>query len=122
MSKYNAEFPFAVAYPPQRMTDILAKWISKKGVKQAHIAKTEKYAHVTFFNGRVETKFENGDRHLISSPKVAIYDFQPHMGAQEVADNVAGVVRAKEHEFIMCNFAPPDMVRWPSPHREPALT
>jgi 2,3-bisphosphoglycerate-independent phosphoglycerate mutase len=112
MSRYNAEFPFPVAYPPQRMTDVLAEWLSKKDLKQAHIAETEKYAHVTFFfNGGVEKQFENEERHLIASPKVATYDLQPQMSAQEVADKVAKVVEAKEHEFIMCNFAPPDMVR-----------
>lgn len=111
MSRYNAEFPFPVAYPPQPMTDVLAEWISKKGLKQAHIAETEKYAHVTFFfNGGAEKQFENEERHLIPSPKVATYDLQPHMSAQEVADKVAEVVKAKEHEFVMCNFAPPDMV------------
>ena len=112
MSRYNAEFPFPVAYPPQRMTDVLAEWISKKGLKQAHIAETEKYAHVTFFfNGGAEKQFENEERHLIASPKVATYDLQPHMSAQEVADKVAEVVRTEKHEFVMCNFAPPDMVR-----------
>jgi len=94
------------------MTDVLAEWLSKKDLKQAHIAETEKYAHVTFFfNGGVEKQFENEERHLIASPRVATYDLQPKMSAQEVADKVAEVVKAKEHEFIMCNFAPPDMVR-----------
>lgn len=94
------------------MTDVLAEWLSKKGIKQAHIAETEKYAHVTFFfNGGVERQFENEERHLVSSPKVATYDLQPDMSAQEVADKVAEVVKAKEKEFVMCNFAPPDMVR-----------
>lgn len=111
MSRYNADFPFPVAYPPQRMTDVLAEWIAKKGLKQAHIAETEKYAHVTFFfNGGVEKQFENEERHLIASPKVATYDLQPHMSAQEVADKVAEVVKSKKQEFVMCNFAPPDMV------------
>lgn len=117
MARYNAEFPFSVAYPPQRMTDVLAEWLSKKGLKQAHIAETEKYAHVTFFfNGGVEKQFENEERHLIPSPKVATYDLQPHMSVQEVADKVADVVSTKEHEFVMCNFAPPDMVRSSLPH------
>ena len=112
MSRYNAEFPFSVAYPPQRMTDVLAEWLSKKGLKQAHIAETEKYAHVTFFfNGGIEKQFENEERHLIASPKVATYDLQPKMSAQEVADKVAEVVKTKEIDFVMCNFAPPDMVR-----------
>jgi 2,3-bisphosphoglycerate-independent phosphoglycerate mutase len=73
---------------------------------------TEKYAHVTFFfNGGIEKQFKGEERHLIESPKVATYDKLPKMSVQGVADQVAEVVRAKEHEFIMCNFAPPDMVR-----------
>ncbi|KAI0275453.1 cofactor-independent phosphoglycerate mutase [Gloeopeniophorella convolvens] len=111
MSRYNAEFPFAVAYPPQAMTNVLAEWLAKKGLKQAHIAETEKYAHVTFFfNGGVEKQFEAEERHMIASPKVATYDKQPSMSVQGVADKVAEVLRAKTHEFVMCNFAPPDMV------------
>jgi len=111
MSRYNASFPFAVAYPPQPMTNVLAEWLAKHDIKQAHIAETEKYAHVTFFfNGGVEKQFENEERYLIDSPKVATYDLQPKMSVAGVADRVAEVVRAAKHEFIMCNFAPPDMV------------
>ena len=111
MSRYNAEFPFPVAFPPQAMTNVLAEWLSKEGVSQAHIAETEKYAHVTFFfNGGVEKQFPSEERYLIASPKVATYDLQPEMSVQEVADKVAEVVASKKHEFVMCNFAPPDMV------------
>jgi 2,3-bisphosphoglycerate-independent phosphoglycerate mutase len=63
-----------------------------------------------FFNGRVEKQFEAEDRHMIPSPKVATYDKDPKMSVQGVADKVADVLRAGEHEFVMCNFAPPDMV------------
>ena len=47
---------------------------------------------------------------MIPSPKVATYDKQPEMSVQGVADKVAEVVKSSEYEFIMCNFAPPDMV------------
>ncbi|CCA67848.1 probable phosphoglyceromutase [Serendipita indica DSM 11827] len=111
MSRYNTEFPFPIAFPPQGMSDVLAEWISSKGLKQAHIAETEKYAHVTFFfNGGVEKQFEQEERFLINSPKVATYDLQPQMSAPEVAEKVAEVVKTKEYDFVMCNFAPPDMV------------
>ena len=111
MSRYNAEFPFPVVFPPQEMTNVLAEWLSKQGLSQAHIAETEKYAHVTFFfNGGVEKQFPLEERYLIASPKVATYDLQPQMSVQEVADKVAEVVASKEYEFVMCNFAPPDMV------------
>jgi len=111
MSRYNAEFPFAVAFPPQAMTNVLAEWLAKQGVKQAHIAETEKYAHVTFFfNGGVEKQFDQETRHMIPSPKVATYDKQPEMSAQGVADKVAEVLASGKEDFVMCNFAPPDMV------------
>lgn len=75
------------------------------------IAETEKYAHVTFFfNGGVEKQFEGEERHMIPSPKVATYDKQPEMSVQGVADKVAEVVKTNEYDFVMCNFAPPDMV------------
>ena len=75
------------------------------------MAETEKYAHVTFFfNGGVEKQFEHEERHMIPSPKVATYDKEPKMSVHGVAEKVAEVVRAGEHEFVMCNFAPPDMV------------
>ncbi|KAJ7624536.1 phosphoglycerate mutase [Roridomyces roridus] len=111
MSRYNSEYPFAVAFPPQAMTNVLAEWLAAKGKKQAHIAETEKYAHVTFFfNGGVEAQFTDEERHMIASPKVATYDLQPEMAVQAVADKVAEVVKADTHDFVMCNFAPPDMV------------
>merc|ERR1712225_163235 len=111
MSTYNAEFPFDVAFPPQRMTNVMAEWLAKQGHNQCHIAETEKYAHVTFFfNGGVEKQFENEVRHMIPSPKVPTYDKQPEMSVQGVADKVAEVVKSDEFDFVMCNFAPPDMV------------
>ncbi|KAI0652753.1 cofactor-independent phosphoglycerate mutase [Trametes meyenii] len=111
MSRYSADFPFHVAFPPQAMTNVLAEWLSKQGIKQAHVAETEKYAHVTFFfNGGVEKQFAAEERHMIPSPKVATYDKEPKMSVQGVADKVASLVRAGAHEFVMCNFAPPDMV------------
>lgn len=77
----------------------------------ATTTETEKYAHVTFFfNGGVEKQFENEVRHMIPSPKVPTYDKQPEMSVQGVADKVAEVVKSNEFDFVMCNFAPPDMV------------
>ncbi|KAF8688920.1 phosphoglycerate mutase, partial [Rhizoctonia solani] len=101
MSRYNAEFPFNIAFPPQAMTNVLAEWLAKKGLKQCHIAETEKYAHVTFFfNGGVEKQFEQEERELIPSPKVATYDKQPEMSAQGVADKVAETVAGGKYDFV----------------------
>lgn len=111
MTQYNVKYTYPVASPPQHMGNVLAEWLGKKGLKQCHIAETEKYAHVTFFfNGGVEKQFENEDRDMISSPKVATYDLQPKMSAMAVADKFVERIAAGEHEFIMNNFAPPDMV------------
>ena len=74
-------------------------------------SETEKYAHVTFFfNGGVEKQFDGEVRELIPSPKVATYDKQPEMSAHGVAEKVAEKVKEEKYEFVMCNFAPPDMV------------
>ncbi|KZT53216.1 cofactor-independent phosphoglycerate mutase [Calocera cornea HHB12733] len=111
MSRYNPDWSFPVAFPPQGMTDVLAEWLAKKGAKQCHIAETEKYAHVTFFfNGGVEKQFSGEDREMIPSPKVATYDLKPEMSVQLVADKVAETVKSEKYDFVMCNFAPPDMV------------
>jgi len=111
MSQYKKEFPFKVAFPPQAMTNVLAEWLSKKGIRQAHVAETEKYAHVTFFfNGGVEKQFEGEERYMVPSPKVSTYDLQPEMNAKGVALKVKELLEKGTDEFVMCNFAPPDMV------------
>ncbi|KAJ1801007.1 hypothetical protein LPJ59_000640 [Coemansia sp. RSA 2399] len=111
MTQYKADFPFPAAFPPQKMTDVLAEWLAKKNVPQVHVAETEKYAHVTFFfNGGTEAQFAGEDRDLIPSPRVATYDMQPEMSALEVGDKVAEELATGKYPFAMCNFAPPDMV------------
>lgn len=111
MTRYNVSYNFPIAFPPQRMNDVLAEWLGKQGVKQCHIAETEKYAHVTFFfNGGVEKQFEGEERDMIASPKVATYDLQPKMSAMAVADKLCERIAEGNFEFIMNNFAPPDMV------------
>ncbi|KAJ2722348.1 hypothetical protein GGI07_003372 [Coemansia sp. Benny D115] len=111
MTQYKADFPFPAAFPPQKMTDVLAEWLAKQGVAQVHIAETEKYAHVTFFfNGGSEAQFKAEDRDLIPSPRVATYDLQPAMSSWEVSEKVAEEIGSGKYPFVMCNFAPPDMV------------
>jgi 2,3-bisphosphoglycerate-independent phosphoglycerate mutase len=111
MTQYKTDYPFPIAFPPQRMTDVLAEWLGKKDIKQCHVAETEKYAHVTFFfNGGVEKQFPGEDRELIPSPKVATYDLEPKMSAAGVADRLCERIGDGKYEFLMNNFAPPDMV------------
>lgn len=111
MTQYNTQFTFPVAFPPQHMGNVLAEWLGKKDVKQCHVAETEKYAHVTFFfNGGVEKQFKGEERELIPSPKVATYDLEPPMSAAKVADKLNERIGSGKFEFLMNNFAPPDMV------------
>lgn len=100
-----------VAYKPQKYTNTLGEYISNQGLKQLRIAETEKYAHVTFFfNGGVEKPNEGEDRVLIPSPKVATYDLQPEMNAYEVKDEVTKLIKENKYDFIVLNFANPDML------------
>ena len=111
MTQYKTDYTFPIAFEPQRMGNVLAEWLGKQKTKQCHIAETEKYAHVTFFfNGGVEKQFEGEERELISSPKVATYDLQPTMSAMAVADKLCERIAEGKFEFLMNNFAPPDMV------------
>ncbi len=103
----NAEIAFELPEP----TNGLAETLSKLGKKQFHSAETEKYAHVTyFFNGGEETPFEGEDRVLVPSPKVATYDLQPEMSAPGIKDEVVKAIRTGQYEFVLVNFANPDMV------------
>lgn len=111
MTRYKTDFTFPIAFAPQVMDNVLADWLAKKELKQCHIAETEKYAHVTFFfNGGREVQFDGEDRELIPSPKVATYDKQPTMSAMAVADRMCERIKDGKYEFVMNNFAPPDMV------------
>ena len=81
------------------------------GYNQLRIAETEKYAHVTFFfNGGREEAYKNEDRALIPSPKVATYDLQPEMSAEEVKNEVIDRLNMDKYDLIILNFANPDMV------------
>jgi len=111
MTQYNAVFPFPNLFPPVSNADVLAETLSKQSTAQLHVAETEKYAHVTFFfNGGLEKQWEGEERVMVPSPKVATYDLQPTMNAAGVAEKMVGAIEAGSHPFIMCNFAPPDMV------------
>ncbi|MBS1111815.1 MAG: hypothetical protein H6Q95_107 [Nitrospirae bacterium] len=112
MTLYDETFPFPAAFPPLQLTAILGEVLSKNGLKQLRIAETEKYAHVTyFFNGGEEVSFAGEDRVLIPSPRdVATYDLKPEMSAFAVTDEVIKRLDKSEYNFILLNFANPDMV------------
>jgi 2,3-bisphosphoglycerate-independent phosphoglycerate mutase len=100
-----------IAYRPESYVNTFGEYISKKGLTQLRIAETEKYAHVTFFfNGGVEAPNKGEDRVLIPSPKVATYDLKPEMSAIEVTERVLIEIESGKYDFILLNFANPDMV------------
>lgn len=100
-----------IAYKPQNINNTLGEYLSNLGYSQLRIAETEKYAHVTyFFNGGVEKSYENEDRKLIKSPEVATYDLKPEMSATEVTQEVIKALDEDKYDFIVLNYANPDMV------------
>ena len=112
MTQYDVTMPNVdVAFRPDGLTNTFGEYIAKNGLSQLRIAETEKYAHVTFFfNGGVEAPFENEDRALINSPKVATYDLQPEMSAYLVADEVVERINSDKYDVIILNYANCDMV------------
>ncbi len=110
MTAYEEGLPVEVAFPPEAARS-LAQAFSEAGWTQFHVAETEKYAHVTyFFNGGVETAYPGEERRLIPSPKVATYDLQPEMSALGVTDALVEAIGSGRYDFIVANFANPDMV------------
>ncbi len=100
-----------VIFPEENVVNPLAEVLSNHGLKQFHAAETEKYAHVTyFFNGGRETPFPGEGRHVEPSPKVATYDLQPEMSAIPLTEVVLERIRTHDDDFILVNFANPDMV------------
>lgn len=111
MTSYDETFTFPVAFPKERMVNILGDVLEANGVNQFRTAETEKYAHVTFFfNGGIEEAQPHETRVLVPSPKVATYDLQPEMSAPEVCEKVLSAISDEKYGFILVNFANPDMV------------
>ncbi|MGR3792855.1 2,3-bisphosphoglycerate-independent phosphoglycerate mutase [Vannielia sp. SX4] len=97
-------------FPPRDIVNTLGAWVAKQGLTQFHIAETEKYPHVTFFlNGGKEEPEAGEDRYMPKSPDVATYDMQPEMSAPEVSERLVAAIE-KGYDFIVVNFANPDMV------------
>ena len=112
MTPYDASFVGVnIIFDKENVENTLGEVVSKAGARQLHIAETEKYAHVTFFlNGGRETPYENEDRILINSPKVATYDLKPEMSAFEVADALSAELAKETYDLAIVNFANGDMV------------
>lgn len=110
-TEFEKDLPVQVAFPPLRIDTCLARVISDAGLRQLHIAETEKYAHVTFFlNGMNEAEYPGEDRVIIPSPRVSTYDKAPEMAALQISERVAQEIVKGQYDFIVMNFANPDMV------------
>jgi 2,3-bisphosphoglycerate-independent phosphoglycerate mutase len=114
MTQYDKQFEawgVRIAFPPQSMANIVGEVLSAAGLTNLRTAETEKYAHVTyFFNGGIEAPFPGEDRRLVPSQKVATYDLAPEMSAPGITDVLTAAIAAREHDFILCNYANADMV------------
>ena len=110
-TQYDANFPVKVAFPPESLNNFIGQIVSENGLKQYRTAETEKYPHVTyFFNGGVEIPLPGEERHLIPSPRVATYDMEPEMSAEELTISCSKAIKSGNYAFVVINFANPDMV------------
>ena len=112
MTEYEKGLPVHVAFENDDVAVPIARVVSEAGLKQFHSAETEKYPHVTFFfNGGREAPFAGEDWQVIPSPRdVATYDLKPEMSAEGVRDAVLAAIASDKYDFIMVNYANPDMV------------
>jgi 2,3-bisphosphoglycerate-independent phosphoglycerate mutase len=112
MTPYDATFKgLHIIYPKDNADNTIGEVLAAAGKHQLRIAETEKYAHVTFFfSGGREEKFNNEERIMIPSPKVATYDLQPEMSAYGVRDALVKAIETEKIDFICVNFANGDMV------------
>jgi 2,3-bisphosphoglycerate-independent phosphoglycerate mutase len=108
---FERDFGARIAFPKSFPSNVLADYLSSLGLRQLHIAETEKYAHVTFFfNGGVEELKAGEQRILIPSPKVATYDLQPEMSAPEVTQVLVDAIEEDAADVYIVNYANGDMV------------
>lgn len=111
MTAYMDGLTDQILFPLELLRNTLAETLSRAGLTQYHAAETEKYPHVTFFfNGRNEAPFAGETRKITPSPKVATYDLQPEMSAFELTDETIARLAAADDDFLLVNFANPDMV------------
>ncbi|MDP3888849.1 MAG: 2,3-bisphosphoglycerate-independent phosphoglycerate mutase [bacterium] len=111
MTEYENDLPVESAFPPVRIALPMGKVISEKGLRQLRLTETEKERFVTYyFNGQQEKPFSGEDRIIVPSPSVATYDKQPEMSAIEVNKILEENIKQNIYDFILVNYANPDMV------------
>jgi 2,3-bisphosphoglycerate-independent phosphoglycerate mutase len=110
-TQYESGLPVSVAFPPEPLNDLLGQVVSSHGLNQYRTAETEKYPHVTYFlNGGIEKPLKGEVRHLVPSPRVATYDQQPEMSADELTNSCIRAIETGIYSLVVINFANPDMV------------
>ena len=111
LTEYDPTISAPVAFPKELPQHVLADVLTENGLKQLHIAETEKYAHVTFFlNGGAETPKPGETRILVPSPRIATYDLKPEMSAPEVTERLCAAIGDGEADVYIVNYANCDMV------------
>lgn len=111
LTNYGNDLKAHIAYPPASLKNTFGEVIAQHHLRQLRIAETEKYAHVTyFFNGGKEQSFPKEERILIPSPKVATYDLQPRMSADQLTEQMIEGIKSEQFDVIISNFANADMV------------
>jgi 2,3-bisphosphoglycerate-independent phosphoglycerate mutase len=111
MTRFAGDLNTPIVFPEKVVANTAAEVIAEHGLRQLHVAESEKYAHVTYFlNGGLEPAWRGETRKLVASPRdVAGYDEKPQMSADAVADTVVDDV-GEGYAFCVVNFANPDMV------------
>ncbi|MDH4140017.1 MAG: 2,3-bisphosphoglycerate-independent phosphoglycerate mutase [Coriobacteriia bacterium] len=111
LTEYDPTIPAPVAFPKELPTRVLADVLAEQGLRQLHIAETEKYAHVTFFlNGGSEPPKPLEERMLVPSPRIATYDLEPQMSAPEVTAKLLEAIQSDRADVYIVNYANCDMV------------
>jgi 2,3-bisphosphoglycerate-independent phosphoglycerate mutase len=112
MTEYTEGWPYPVAFPPHRPATTMSGVVARAGLKQLHVAETEKYPHVTyFFNGGDEQPYEGERREMVPSPRdVPTYDHKPAMSAPQAAEAFIQAWQEDGPQFGIINFANADMV------------
>jgi 2,3-bisphosphoglycerate-independent phosphoglycerate mutase len=110
MMRYDKEYNFAYIFDKESVLNSLGELFSTKGMTQLRATETEKAPHVTyFFNGGVEVTYDGEVRSIAESNKVT-HDQIPEMKAIEVEERVSNYVKEHLPDFVLVNFANPDMV------------
>lgn len=111
LTQYADNLPAKCVLPPLEVRHTLGECLARQGKRQLRAAETEKYAHVTFFfSGGREAPFAGEERLLVPSPRVATYDMQPEMSAEELTDRLVEAIRGQRFDAVICNYANGDMV------------